>query len=212
METIDEEVNAKAIDFMERAKQADKPFFLWWNSTRMLIFTHLKKESVGKTGLGVYRDGMVEHDGHVGEILAKLEELGLEDNTIVMSSTDNGAELDELARWRHHHVPRREKHQLGRRLSRAHPDQVAWRDQTRHRDQRQPGTRRHAPHPARRCRRHHGQGIAPERERRSATTPTTFTSTATITCPHSRARPHGRARNSCTGPTTAALPPCATRT
>ena len=92
METIDEEVNAKAIDFMERAKQADKPFFLWWNSTRMHIFTHLKPASVGKTGLGVYPDGMVEHDGHVGEILAKLKELGLEDNTIVMYSTDNGAE------------------------------------------------------------------------------------------------------------------------
>ena len=92
METIDEEVNAKAFDFMERAKKADKPFFLWWNSTRMHIFTHLKKESVGKTGLGIYPDGMVEHDGHVGQMLDKLKELGLEDNTIVMYSTDNGAE------------------------------------------------------------------------------------------------------------------------
>jgi arylsulfatase len=92
METIDEEVNAKALDFMARAKKADKPFFLWWNSTRMHIFTHLKKESAGKTGLGVYPDGMVEHDGHVGLVLAKLKELGLEENTIVMYSTDNGAE------------------------------------------------------------------------------------------------------------------------
>ncbi len=64
METIDEEVTAKALDFMERAKKADKPFFLWWNSTRMHVFTHLKKESAGKTGLGIYADGMVEHDGH----------------------------------------------------------------------------------------------------------------------------------------------------
>jgi len=92
METIDEEVTAKALDFMERAKKADKPFFIWWNSTRMHIFTHLKKESAGKTGLGIYPDGMVEHDGHVGQVLAKLKELGLEDNTIVMYSTDNGAE------------------------------------------------------------------------------------------------------------------------
>jgi arylsulfatase len=92
METIDEEVNAKALDFMERAKKADKPFFLWWNSTRMHIFTHLKKESEGKTGLGIYADGMVEHDGHVGQVLAKLKELGLDDNTIVMYSSDNGAE------------------------------------------------------------------------------------------------------------------------
>jgi arylsulfatase len=92
METIDEEVTAKALDFMERAKKANKPFFLWWNSTRMHIFTHLKKESDGKTGLGIYADGMVEHDGHVGQVLAKLKELGLEENTIVMYSTDNGAE------------------------------------------------------------------------------------------------------------------------
>ncbi|MFT5904602.1 MAG: arylsulfatase A-like enzyme [Cryomorphaceae bacterium] len=93
METIDEEVNVKALDFLERAKKADKPFFLWWNSTRMHVWTHLKKESVGKTGLGVYPDGMVEHDGHVGILLDKLKELGLEDNTIVMYSTDNGAEM-----------------------------------------------------------------------------------------------------------------------
>jgi arylsulfatase len=92
METIDEEVTAKTLDFMERAKKADKPFFIWWNSTRMHIFTHLKKESEGKTGLGIYPDGMVEHDGHVGQVLAKLKELGLDKNTIIMYSTDNGAE------------------------------------------------------------------------------------------------------------------------
>ena len=92
METIDEEVTAKTLDYLEKAKNADKPFFLWWNSTRMHINTHLKKESRGKTGLGLYPDGMVEHDGHVGQILDKLKELGLDDNTIVMYSTDNGAE------------------------------------------------------------------------------------------------------------------------
>ena len=92
METIDEEVNVKAIDFMERAAKAKKPFFIWWNSTRMHIFTHLKAEYQGKTGLGIYADGMVEHDAHVGLLLAKLKELGLDQNTIVMYSTDNGAE------------------------------------------------------------------------------------------------------------------------
>jgi arylsulfatase len=92
METIDREVTAKALDFMERAAQSRKPFFLWWNSTRMHIFTHLHAEAAGKTGLGIYADGMVEHDGHVGQVLAKLRELGLEQNTIVMYSTDNGAE------------------------------------------------------------------------------------------------------------------------
>ena len=93
METIDDEVTAGALDFIERAQVVDKPFFLWWNSTRMHIWIHLKAESDGKTGLGVFPDGMVEHDGHVGQILDKLDELGLTENTIVMYSSDNGAEV-----------------------------------------------------------------------------------------------------------------------
>ena len=92
METVDYDVTEKALDFMERAHKADKPFFLWWNSTRMHIWTHLNEEAKGKTGLGVYPDGMVEHDMHIGQILDKLEELGIADNTIIMYSTDNGAE------------------------------------------------------------------------------------------------------------------------
>ena len=92
METVDEEFTKEALRFLTDAKKADKPFFLWWNATRMHIFTHLKKESAGKTGLGVYPDGMVEHDGMVGQLLDKLKELGLDENTIVMYSTDNGAE------------------------------------------------------------------------------------------------------------------------
>jgi arylsulfatase A-like enzyme len=93
METVDEETTAAALDFMTRAKQAGKPFFLWWNSTRMHVFTHLKPASAGKTGFGVYADGMAEHDGMVGQLLDKLKELGIENNTIVMYSTDNGAEV-----------------------------------------------------------------------------------------------------------------------
>ena len=93
METIDEEVTAGAIDFMERAAAADKPFFLWYNTTRMHVWTHLKPESDGATGLGIYADGMTEHDGHVGQILDKLDELCLADNTIIMYSSDNGAEV-----------------------------------------------------------------------------------------------------------------------
>ena len=93
METVDEEVLDAGVKFMEKAVKDNKPFFCWWNSTRMHIFTHLKKESQGKTGLGVYPDGMVEHDGHVGKLLDKLDQLGITDNTIVMYSTDNGAEV-----------------------------------------------------------------------------------------------------------------------
>jgi arylsulfatase len=92
METIDDEVNEKALDFMTRAKKEDKPFFMWWNSTRMHIFTHLKPSSKNKTGLGIYADGMVEHDAHVGQVLDKLKELGLDENTIIIYTSDNGAE------------------------------------------------------------------------------------------------------------------------
>lgn len=93
METVDDEVTAGAIDFMERSKSEDKPFFLWYNTTRMHVNTHLKPESDGVTGLGIYADGMVEHDRHVGQILDKLDELGIADNTIIMYSSDNGAEV-----------------------------------------------------------------------------------------------------------------------
>ncbi len=93
METVDYEVTEMALDFIDRAHAADKPFFVWWNSTRMHIWTHLKAESEGRTGYGIYADGMVEHDGHVGQLLDKLDELGIADNTIVMYSTDNGAEF-----------------------------------------------------------------------------------------------------------------------
>jgi len=93
METVDQEFLDASLKFMEKAVSDNKPFFCWWNSTRMHIFTHLKKESQGKTGLGVYPDGMVEHDGHVGKLLDKLDQLGIADNTIVMYSTDNGAEV-----------------------------------------------------------------------------------------------------------------------
>ena len=135
METIDEEVTKRSLDYLEKAKAANQPFFLWFNSTRMHINTHLKKESVGKTGLGVYPDGMVEHDGMVGQLLDKLKELGLEDNTIVMYSTDNGAEKCSLAGWRHVTVPWREDDELGRWLPRAHRHPLARRHQARHGEQ-----------------------------------------------------------------------------
>jgi len=92
METADEEFLAAGLDFMERAVEQDRPFFVWMNTTRMHVWTRLKPESVGLTGMGLYPDGMAEHDGHVGILLDKLDELGVADNTIVIYSTDNGAE------------------------------------------------------------------------------------------------------------------------
>jgi arylsulfatase A-like enzyme len=92
METVDEEFLKATLDFIDRAHRDKKPFFVWFNSTRMHIWTRLKPEAQGKTGLGIYPDGMVEHDGQVGQLLKKLDDLGLADNTIVIYTTDNGAE------------------------------------------------------------------------------------------------------------------------
>ena len=90
METIDDETVAAAKDFIKRQVAAGKPFFTWWNGTRMHFRTHVKEEHIGISGQDEYSDGMVEHDLHVGQLLDLLDELGIADNTIVMYSTDNG--------------------------------------------------------------------------------------------------------------------------
>ncbi len=90
METIDEEVLAKTEDFLDRTTKSGKPFFCWFNTTRMHNFTHVKKDDLGKTGLGFYADGMVGHDALVGKLLDYLDQLGITDNTIVIYTTDNG--------------------------------------------------------------------------------------------------------------------------
>ena len=92
METIDEDFLKATTEFIDGAVRDRKPFFVWFNSTRMHIWTHLKPSSQDKTGLGIYPDGMVEHDGQVGELLKKLDDLGIANNTIVIYTTDNGAE------------------------------------------------------------------------------------------------------------------------
>jgi arylsulfatase len=93
METIDDEFTNAALAWMDKQSKTGKPFFLYYNSTRMHIFTHLKPASEGKTGLGIEADGMVEHDGHVGQLLKKLDDLKIADNTIVVYTSDNGAEM-----------------------------------------------------------------------------------------------------------------------
>jgi arylsulfatase len=93
METVDEEFLAAAKDFIKRKHDEGGPWFCYFNSTRMHVWTHLKEASRGKTGLGLFPDGMVEHDGHVGELLDLLDELGVRDDTIVVYTTDNGAEI-----------------------------------------------------------------------------------------------------------------------
>jgi arylsulfatase len=95
METVDEEFLAAALKFIDRAHGEDKPFFVWFNSTRMHYYTHVKESQLGASGQGFYNDGMVEHDGHVGQLLAKLDELGIAEDTIVLYSTDNGPHYNQ---------------------------------------------------------------------------------------------------------------------
>lgn len=92
METIDDETVAAAQDFITRQHKAGKPFFCWWNGTRMHFRTHVKKEHEGISGPtgNNYHDGMVEHDMHVGQLLKLLDDLKIAEDTIVFYSTDNG--------------------------------------------------------------------------------------------------------------------------
>ena len=92
METVESELLERSLQFMDNAVENEKPFFLWHNTTRMHNWTHLTDEYANKTGLGLYPDGMMELDYVVGELLKKLEELGIADNTIVVFSSDNGAQ------------------------------------------------------------------------------------------------------------------------
>jgi len=90
METIDAETLAAAKEFIQRQKKAGRPFFVWWNATRMHFRTHVMAAHRGASGQDEYGDGMVEHDAQVGELLRLLDDLGLARNTIVFYSTDNG--------------------------------------------------------------------------------------------------------------------------
>jgi arylsulfatase A-like enzyme len=92
MEKVDDEFQNAAVQFIEKSVKADKPFFVWMNTTRMHVWTHLRKETYGRTGVGIYADGMCELDDRVGNFLDLLKKLGIEENTIVVFSTDNGAE------------------------------------------------------------------------------------------------------------------------
>jgi arylsulfatase A-like enzyme len=93
METAEEELLMRSLDFIDRSAKANKPFFLWHNNTRMHVWTHLSPKWENKTGFGLYADGMAELDDVVGRLLKKLDDLGIADNTIVMFSSDNGAEI-----------------------------------------------------------------------------------------------------------------------
>jgi arylsulfatase len=96
METIDDETSAAAIDYMKRQHAAGKPFFVWYNSTRMHLRTHVRAEHRGRYthGDSEYIDGMIEHDDTVGGLLKALDDMGITNNTIVVYSTDNGPHMN----------------------------------------------------------------------------------------------------------------------
>ena len=90
---MDDELLTRSLDFMDRSVKAGKPFFLWHNPSRMHVFTRLAPKWENKSGYGLYADGMMELDHEVGELLKKLDDLGIADNTIVVFTSDNGAEI-----------------------------------------------------------------------------------------------------------------------
>ena len=117
---------------MEKQAKANQPFFLWYNSTAMHFRTHVADKNRGKSGQDDYSDRMVVHDEQIGQMLNKLDELGIADNTIVMYSTDNGPENDTWPDGANTPVPRPEGHRLGGRLARAVLHPLAGQDQGGH--------------------------------------------------------------------------------
>ena len=184
METIDEEVTEHALNFIDKAHKDGKPFFLWYNTTAMHFRTHSAEKHKGKSsGQGDYNDVMVAHDENIGRMLAKLDELGIADDTIVMYSTDNGPHYNT---WPDAGItPFRcgEEHQLGRRLARAGLRALAGQVQGGHGAQRHRQPSGLAADAARRRRRAGHRREAPGKATRSATRPTRSTSTATTCCP-----------------------------
>jgi arylsulfatase len=155
METIDDETTAAAVDFIERQAKASKPFFVWMNTTRMHLYTHVRPSMRGQSGMpdNEYADGMIEHDGDVGKLLKTLDDLGISNDTIVLYTTDNGPHM-LLARCGDDAIPQREGHQLGRCVPRAGDDPLARSRQAGDRRERHLRQSRLVPDAARRCRRY----------------------------------------------------------
>ena len=94
METIDDETTDAAIDFIQRQVRANRPFFTWYNATRMHLYTHVRPSMLGRSGISEYFDGMLEHDDDVGKLLKTLDDLNIAGNTIVVYTTDNGPHMN----------------------------------------------------------------------------------------------------------------------
>src|SRR3979490_1328009 len=93
MEDVDDELVRRSVDFIDRSAKANKPFFLWHNTTRTHVWTHLGPKWKDKTGYGLYADAIAELDAAVGSIMKKIDDAGIADNTIVVFTSDNGSEM-----------------------------------------------------------------------------------------------------------------------
>ena len=181
METIDDETSAAAIDYMKRQHAAGKPFFCWFNSTRMHLRTHVRAEHRGryKHGDSEYIDGMIEHDETVGSLLKALDDMGIADDTIVVYSSDNGPHMNTWPDGAMTSFRSEKNTNWEGALPRAVPRPLAGRDPARDRDQRADEPQRLGPHALldRGRARHRRQ--AQERATRPTASPTRSTSTAT---------------------------------
>ena len=127
METIDDETTAAAVDFIQRQVKASKPFFVWMNTTRMHLYTHVRPSMRGQSGMpdNEYADGMIEHDGDVGKLLKTLDDLGISQRHHRRLHHRQRPAHELLARCGDDAIPQREGHQLGRRVPRAGDDPLA---------------------------------------------------------------------------------------
>ncbi len=134
METVDDDIADRAVDFIKRQNTAGKPVFVWVNFTHMHFRTHTKPESIGQSGRwqSEYHDAMIDHDKNVGTVLKALDDLGIADNTIVMYSHRQRPAHEHLAGRGHDAVPQREELELGRRLPRARDGALAGPHQAGH--------------------------------------------------------------------------------
>jgi arylsulfatase A-like enzyme len=96
METIDDDIADRAVEYVKKQATAGEPFFLWTNFTHMHMRTHTKPESLGQAGRwqSPYHDTMIDHDKNVGQVLDAIDAAGIADNTIVIYSTDNGPHMN----------------------------------------------------------------------------------------------------------------------
>ena len=214
METVDDDIAARAQDFIRRQTDGEQPFFVWVNFTHMHLWTHTKPESVGQAGefQSQYHDTMIDHDKNVGSILDELDELGIAENTIVIYGTDNGPHMNS---WPDSAMtPFRSEKNTGWEGGFRVPFMVRWPDKIRQAQSR-----------TRSCRTSTGRllclpPLGNPTSRRSSSRATRlparssrYTSTATISCPTSPAKRRPAPESSIsTFPMTGTCWPCGTAT